>query len=653
MASRLANGQFGFDMREQFEKLAEEGKISRQHIDNLVALATSGYCYHRSWGCGKIRTLDPVFARFTIDFPDRPGHTMALTFAAETLRPIPKDHILVKKTTELAALQKLVQDDPVELVVMALKSCDGRATLDQLQRLLTPDIVQGDWRKWWESTKGLLKKSGRVHIPSKKTDPLILLEKPVPLSERLAAEFANAKGLKERIAVAAAILKSANEMPEFQLLAQDVINALNAEINAYYKTQPATVLEAISVRDELRKAAGIDPAPDELQATDLWNQNIDPAQTLEKIPLACRRFALESLKLAKPDSWVQTLLQIINRVSAKLCHNIAELLTHEGHLEALKQTVERLITERTASSELLLWLVRDRSDLFADVLGPNVFKAILAAIERDQYAEKRTHRLRDYLVQDQNLVHDLLQSADLDMVRDITRSIQLSPSFDDERDRRLLLGRIVKLYPMMQAVIASDHPKHEQHLIVSWESLERKRAEYDELVHKKIPANAREIAHALSYGDLRENAEYKAAKDMQRLLFERKIQLESELARAKGTDFANVDPSTVCPGTIVTLVEVDTNNTETITILGAWDNDPDKNIISYLSPLAQTLLGHKPNDVVELQLSGPTRRYRIACIEPFNKTLTDAPQPPVPPIHTEPSTATGESQSEPSPEQTT
>ena len=56
---------------------------------------------HRSWGFGRIKTVDTVFARFTIDFPDKAGHTMDLAFAAESLKPIPKDHILARKAADL------------------------------------------------------------------------------------------------------------------------------------------------------------------------------------------------------------------------------------------------------------------------------------------------------------------------------------------------------------------------------------------------------------------------------------------------------------------------------------------------------------------------------------------------------------------------
>src|SRR5213075_1297627 len=205
----------------------------------------------------------------------------------------------------------------------------------------------------------------------------------------------------------------------------------------------------------------------------------------------------------------------------KLCTEFVHLLIHEGKLDQLKDTIARLVSQHTASSELLLWLGKERSDAFADILGPEVFRAMLTAMERDQFNEKKSNKLRDYILDDQELLVELIGSADFEVIKDLTRALQLSPCFDD-MDKRSLLARIVKTYPAVQSLITGEATKQESALLVSWESLERRKNEYDELVHKKIPANSKEIAIARSYGDLRENHEYKAAKEIQKLLMRRK-----------------------------------------------------------------------------------------------------------------------------------
>ena len=113
----------------------------------------------------------------------------------------------------------------------------------------------------------------------------------------------------------------------------------------------------------------------------------------------------------------------MNSVSAKLCRELAGLLIQEGKIDLLKETLARLISQHTASSELLLWLAKERNDSFADILGPEVFRAMLTAMERDQFNERRSNRLRDFILDDQELLVELIGSADLEVIKDLTRAL--------------------------------------------------------------------------------------------------------------------------------------------------------------------------------------------------------------------------------------
>ncbi len=107
-------------MKEEFEKLAAAGKIEGRHVAPLTHLAEAGCCIHRSWGFGRIKTVDTVFARFTIDFQGKPGHPMDLAFAAESLKPVAKDHILARKATDLDAVRHLAAHH-LDLIKMVLE----------------------------------------------------------------------------------------------------------------------------------------------------------------------------------------------------------------------------------------------------------------------------------------------------------------------------------------------------------------------------------------------------------------------------------------------------------------------------------------------------------------------------------------------------
>ena len=604
-------------MREELEKLAAAGKISRAQIDPLLQVGTHGYVSHRSWGVGKISTWDWLFSKVIIDFQNRAGHSMDLAFAADSLKALPEDHILARKYTELPKLREMAALHHLQLIQLVLQSSGGKATIDQIQHLLVPDVITEDWKKWWEVAKKEMKKDGHFQIPTKKTEPIVYQAQETSLKDRLIADFRAAKGLKAKLTVASEFAKSFAELDDKTVLSE-AIAGLNADINSHQRTQPALALEAIFLRDELRQLLGGTPDPSELNAGAIWSQVNRPWAIFEQVSAAKHKRALQSYRETNPDTWAETLLGGINNVSTKLVGEIANLLIQEGKLQALKEQIVRLVSQHSATSELLLWLAKERSDAFADILGPEVFRAMLSAMERDQFNNelKRSNKLGDFILNDQSLLVELIGSADLEIIKDLTRALQLSPSFDD-MDKRSLLARIVKTYPAVQSLISGEQTKQESSLLVSWESLERRKNEYTELVQKKIPANSKEIAIARSYGDLRENHEYKAAKEMQKILMRRKSELEQQLVRARGVEFANAKIDQVNLGTRVHVTELTDNHHETFAILGAWDGDPEKGLISYLTPVGQALLNRKPGEEVDLDFNGQKRRFRVDSIEPF------------------------------------
>jgi len=600
-------------MREEFELLASSGKVGKNQVGILSSLAQGGFCIHRSWGVGRITTVDTVFARFTIDFPGKPGHSMDLSFAADSLKPIPSDHILARKAIDLNSLRQMAALHHLDLIRLVLKSYGGKATLDQVQQVLVPDVITEDWKKWWEVAKHELKKDGHFQVPIKKTDPIVFQDKEVSLQDRVMSDFKSAKGLKARVVVAVELLKYLGDLGDPKIAVTETITLLNADIASHSRTMPTLALEGMFVREDLRQAIGSEPQPGELDYSAIWSQNLRLDELLELMPAAKHKRALVAFKVANPNLWHEGVLSILNTTSAKLAGECAGLLIQEGRLDLLKETLARLISQHQASSELLLWLAKERSDSFADILGPEVFRAMLTAMERDQFNEKKSNRLRDFILDDHDLLVELIGSADIEIIKDLTRALQLSPSFDD-MDKRSLLARIVKSYPSIQSLITGDPSKQESNIIVSWESLERRKDEYTDLVQKKIPANSKEIAIARSYGDLRENHEYKAAKEMQKILMRRKAELEVQLLRARGTDFLNPRIDQVSIGTRVQVTDLDSKNSETYSVLGAWDFDADKGIISYQTPLAQAILNQPVGKEVEFELDGSRRRYRVDAI---------------------------------------
>src|SRR5207302_2643390 len=172
-----------------------------------------------------------------------------------------------------------------------------------------------------------------------------------------------------------------------------------------------------------------------------------------------------------------------------------------GQHAELQEMLERSLREHSATSEMLVWLCSEREE-WGELINPELLAAILSALEREQHsAPGRASKLQRLLMDDRQLFQDMFGKSDVALARDAMRRLQLSPLFD-ELTKRSLLARIVKLFPDLESMIAGAQSQEKAApLVVSWSSLERRKAEYEELVKKKIPENIKEISLARSYGD--------------------------------------------------------------------------------------------------------------------------------------------------------
>jgi len=116
-------------------------------------------------------------------------------------------------------------------------------------------------------------------------------------------------------------------------------------------------------------------------------------------------------------------------------------------------------------------------------------------------------------------------------------------------------------------------------------------------------------------GDLRENAEYKFALEKQEFLKQQVKNLTENLNRAKIIKGEDIKTNVISVGTMITLNCLDDEKTEKFTVLGPWESEPAKNIISYTSPIGENLMNKAVGDVIDLGTSSRKKRYKVLKIE--------------------------------------
>jgi Transcription elongation factor len=131
-------------------------------------------------------------------------------------------------------------------------------------------------------------------------------------------------------------------------------------------------------------------------------------------------------------------------------------------------------------------------------------------------------------------------------------------------------------------------------------------------VQNRLPENSRAIAEAAKKGDLRENADYSAAREERQRLTEAATRIEAELLKAKVITRDLADAQRVTVGSTVRAVEEASGREEVFTFLGPWDAAPEKRVFSYRSPLGLAFMGKRVGETATLSSGGETRRWRIA-----------------------------------------
>ncbi len=595
------------------------GKLSAADAEKLSKLEPGTFVLHKSWGVGRIAEWDLIGDRLLIDFESKPGHALKIGFAITSLEILPADHLLARRLSELDSLKAMAKDDPTALVELALKSSGGKMSLDQLEGLLKPRVVsESDYKKWWEAAKRTLKGARHIVVPSKRQDPLVLRDSGEKPGAVMVRDFLSKRDLKGKLGVLALIQKDIdlfeNAMQELVPVFQDISDTVRKAWKLHLKES----LQLLLTRDELIEIIKGEAPMGSFKASDLVAEARSLiAESVAGLPAALYSRLYRAFPAAFPDrGWVTELLNHIARTGGRAVAEIATVLDANGEIEALAEYLKKSVRNRTLTQDLLIWTCKERDGLAKSVFSIDLAHAVLDTIEDDHVSggPKRTGRLVDVLSSEKALIGEWAQDKDEEMVQLFIKRL-LGSTVLDELTRRSLMARVIKARPELEKIMEDQSgPREDNTLIVSWDSLEKKKAELHELVTVKIPHNHQEIQIAKEEGDLRENGGYKAARDQQAVLNRMRDELERDINRSRGTDFANVSTDVVGMGTVVDYTDVTTGQTETLTILGAWDSDIQKHVVSYLSELAKSLLGKAVGDEAEIPTDHGTRKVKVTAI---------------------------------------
>ncbi|MFT3870666.1 MAG: GreA/GreB family elongation factor [Nibricoccus sp.] len=588
----------------------------------LEAMKSGSYVVHRSWGFGQIKSFDESALKLVIDFEGKKSHQMDPAFCVTTMDVLPANHLLVRKQTDTAKINDLIENNPAQLIVEALQSYPNNATTAiDLELTLAQVIGEDKFKKWWSSAKKAVAKDPRIAIPAKKTECYILRETPVSAEDEILEQFNGTRSARRRISLAEDLI-SAIESKEVKTDLKAILTGVAEAVKDSNQIDAAERLYGAHVRDQLAKAIGDETAFEPSQAS-LVSDVRELADMADKIPVQFQGRFLDLVKETHPVETRDIAFNLLKTSQGKFTTECINFLVENGHADELAAALKRWQVEQNLRAPVLLWIVKNRhskkfAKLLHDLITPRLLSAIFFAIDYEalQASSARRIPLAEILSDDTELIGDLLSTADPETARDLANTLLLNQGFE-ELTKKSLLARFIKIFPSIQSIVAGDAEGKEEQLLVSRDSYERKREEYETIKSQKIPENSKAIAAAREHGDLKENSEYKMAKQDQQVLMAQKSLLEKELGRARITDFTEATNDQVGIGSVVEVKVGASGNTARYSILGAWDSVPEKNIIAYKTPLGLALLSKKIGDSVKVKIGTSEETYTVTRISRY------------------------------------
>lgn len=570
-----------------------------RRLRHLRALKVGLLCHNSTWGFGIIEHIDYFYQQLEIDFARKGEHEMAFSYAAEALDILDDQHILAIKHNQAAELARMIKEDPAEVVRIALRSY-GPMPVTRLQTTLTPSVLpEADWKKFWAAARRELKNDASIEIPKKRSDNMVIHKTAMAYDADWFGRIEKIRDIEELFVRFKEILEK-----KIDITANAAQTVLANRLAFIIKGAPSAKPEWKAEGFIYARLFDIEPVGLETEKliNDLIGRNL--VTTLDRLPSRQLQTLLTILIENDKEAVTAMLSEVIPVVSHPVLNEIMTSLIANEAEEEVRAIMASAVARRKASAPMLLWCQRSteliekwnliaKGDLafrIQEVLESNCSGAMLRA----------QNQLRDRFQQEEWL-HDVMDVMSPQQRRDFLRRTNEGQGWD-ALDRKSVIAKVLRKFPELQDIILpsknTNAPKRDIPL-TSKRSYTDRQKHLEKIMTVEIPENSKEIEVARSHGDLRENAEFKYAKERQGLLMAQGAKLAEDLETIKPTDFANAVLDEVRMGTGVVLAYAD-GKTETYYILGAWDQNEDLAVISSETRLAKALLGYTEGTTVEI-----------------------------------------------------
>jgi len=606
-----------------FEKASsvEEAFLRLRH---LRTMKKGMLCYNKTWGFGIITRVDAFYQKVEIEFEKKGDHEVAFSYAADALEVLTNDHVLAIRYNDPEKFAEMLKKEPGEIIRITLRSYN-KLSINQLEDHFVPDIFDAaGWKKFWSAARKDLKNDPLIEIPTKRTVPIHVRRKAKTYDEEWFTILKTESDVP-------ALFKNFEEIqaqkidPLEEYMRDAIANRLAFAVKGGTLNQPCWIAQALVYAEQL----GVEPAGVDCAAKlDQLAERNDLSSLLEELPARFMQAFIQRL-FTGTETAKSFLLNRLPEFGTTALNETVEALIRNGAEEPLREQVLNTVRRRACSPALLLWILHNSERAAAWGMSNTADLALqtIELIEQDHCggALRAQNQLRDQ-IENVHLLKTILTAMTDSQKRDFMRRISESPAWS-KLDRQSLQAKIIKISPDLHEVIlkraSNGSVKEKKRHITSKRSYQARKDQFEDIVRKQIPENSKEIELARSHGDLRENAEFKYAKERQRLLGLQAEELQTALDTVRPTDFKGFPFDVVGIATGVELDYAD-GSRETYIILGEWDQDEELHIISSAAGMAKALSGAKAGDRIMVPTaSGTDTKITVTAVNPLSEHIKE------------------------------
>jgi len=576
MAENLGLSRAPHDLPKTWEKVERLHAMMPYDIGTIVAMDGRGV--------GTIVEANFQLGKLRVDFARHAALNVGFRAAPKMLEPLDPDHILRRKVEDPATLKKLAEDDPPELLRIVLESRGTDMAAGDVRKDLAGVVSKSKWTTFWNAAR----KHPQVVVHGKGRQSYSWAASSDHAVETVWVAFEDAPPRKKL-----ELLHREGEREEE--LAERMAASLVGMGHEVADSEPGLAFEIWAALDRAGYAPDDDSpfSPDALFA----GTAREVAVVLNGIEdRSFRERAYQRVRQSR-DDWRDVFAERLPKEADPkaldfMYRALREDDDGDGIPKELGRFLDGLLAQPHRSPSAFVWMAeRALDDLDLILRNPlRMLQQLLTGIGRDEFKEYRV-RLRK-LLEKGGAASKIFPELSSEQAETATEAIHRAGYIEDyEREE---LQRALELsHPELKGESAKTDV-----LWATEASIEAKTKQLEDISRRELPANRKAIEEARAMGDLRENFEYKSARQRHGFLTALAGEISAELSRAKPIDLSMIDTSQVRVGTRMTLRAED-GSERSLSILGPWESSPENGIISYESELAEKLLGKGEGDTVE------------------------------------------------------